>query len=237
MRAAVAFLTPFGGAVAPGRTTLRWFPLVGAGLGAVVGLVWWGSSHAWRGALVPAALAVAADLVVTGMLHLDGLADSADGLLPHLSRPRRLEVMAQPDVGAFGLATTAAVLLARFSALASLRPDVALVAGVWCASRSLMLLGPVALPYARPTGLATAFLGDRPRVTAGIGVLGLVAGAALAAAGRGGAGVAGVGGLVVAGVALGALARARIGGYTGDVLGAGAVIGETVALLVAAARW
>ena len=237
MRAAVAFLTPFGGAATPGRTTFRWFPLVGAALGGVVGVVWWGSARAWRGPLVPAALAVTADLVVTGLLHLDGLADAADGLLPHLSRQRRLEVMAQPDVGAFGLAATTAVLLARFAALASLRPEVALVAGVWCASRSLMLLVTVALPYARPTGLARAFLGDDRRLTAGIGAFGVVAGAALAAGARGGAGIAGVAALLAAGSAVGALARSRIGGYTGDVLGAAAVLGETVALLVAAAQW
>jgi adenosylcobinamide-GDP ribazoletransferase len=237
VRAAVAFLTPFGGAVTPGRTTLRWFPPVGAGLGAVVGVVWWGAAKAWPASVVPAALAVTADLMVTGMLHLDGLADTADGLLPHLSRARRLEVMAQPDVGAFGLGATAAVLLTRFAALSTLRPDVALLAGVWCASRALMLLATVALPYARTTGLASAFLGDDRRITAAIGVLGVGAGAVLAAVGRGGAGVAGIAALLLAGVAVGALARARIGGYTGDVLGAGALLGETAALVVASARW
>ena len=223
--------------MAPGRTTFRWFPLVGAGLGAVVGVVWWGAARAWPGLLVPAALAVAADLAVTGLLHVDGLADSADGLLPHLTRERRLEVMAQPDTGAFGVAVTAAVLLGRFAAFASLRPDVALVAGVWCASRSLMLLGTVALPYARRTGLATAFLGDAPRVTTGIASLGLVAGAVLAGIGRGFGGVVAVAGLLVTGALLGLLARRRIGGYTGDVLGASALLGETVALVVAAAKW
>lgn len=237
MRAAVAFLTPFGGAVTPSRTTMRWFPVVGAALGGGVGAVWWGSARAWPGVLVPAALTVAADLAVTGMLHFDGLADAADGLLPHLARSRRLEVMAQPDIGAFGLASTAAVLLVRFAALATLRPDIVLLVGVWCASRSLMLLYTVALPYARSSGLATAFLGDDRRTTAAVGALGVVAGGTLAAIGRGAGGVAGVAGLLIAGGAVGALARSRIGGYTGDVLGAGAVLGETVALLVAAASW
>jgi adenosylcobinamide-GDP ribazoletransferase len=237
VRAALGFLTPFGPASTPGPRTLRWFPLVGAAIGAVVGLVWWASSKVWKGPLLPAALAVAADLAVTGMLHIDGLADSADGLLPHLSRARRLEVMAQPDVGAFGLAVTAAVLLLRFAAFGTQRPDVALVAGIWCASRSLMVLGPVWLPYARGTGLASAFLGDARKVSVAVAVGGLAAGAALAAWGRGGPGVVGVAAGVVAALAVLEMARRRLGGFTGDVLGAAAVVFETVALVATAAQW
>ena len=170
MLAALGFLTPFGPARAPNPATLRWFPLAGAAAGPIVGLVWWAASKGWHGPLVPAALAVAADLVLTGMLHVDGLADSADGLLPHLSRERRLQVMSEPDIGAFGLAATLAVLLLRFAAFGALRPDIALVVGVWCVSRSLMVAAMLVLPYARATGgLATAFLG------------GGVAGSALAA--------------------------------------------------------
>jgi adenosylcobinamide-GDP ribazoletransferase len=238
MRRAFAFLTPFGGAAAPGARTLRWFPVAGATIGAGVGLAWWGAGHGWRGAAVPAAVAVLADLVLTGMLHLDGLADSADGLLPHLDRSRRLEVMAQPDVGAFGVGAVAVALLLRFAAFASHQPRVALVAGVWCASRSLMVLGTVALPYAREGGgLASAFLGDERSVLRAVGVAGVVAGGGLAVWGAGWGGAVGVLALVVASGSVFALARARLGGFTGDVLGAAGVIGETAALLVAAARW
>ena len=63
------------------------------------------------------------------MLHFDGLVDSADGLLPPLDRGRRLAVMADPDVGAFGVAAGAAVLSAALGGLAALRPGVLLVAG------------------------------------------------------------------------------------------------------------
>jgi adenosylcobinamide-GDP ribazoletransferase len=221
----------------PGPRTLRWFPLVGALIGAAVGMVWWASAKAWHGSLVPAGLAVMADLGATGMLHLDGLADSADGLLPHLPRARRLEVMATPDVGAFGLAVTAAVLLLRFGALASLRPQVVLIAGVWCASRSLMVAATAVLPYARPAGLAAAFLGDARTVSVLVAGGGLLAAGALVAWARGWGGVAGLAGLMVVGAAVLALARSRIGGFTGDVLGAAAVTGETAALVIASARW
>jgi adenosylcobinamide-GDP ribazoletransferase len=237
VRAALGFLTPLGPASTPGPRTLRWFPLVGAAIGAVIGLVWWAASKGWHGPMLPAALAVLADLAVTGMLHIDGLADSADGLLPHLSRARRLEVMAQPDIGAFGLAATAAVLLLRFAALASQRPDVVLVAGVWCASRSLMVAAPVWLPYARGSGLASAFLGDDRKVSVAVAVAGVAAGMALAVWGRGAPGAAGIALGAVTALAVLELARRRLGGFTGDVLGAAAVVAETVALVVTAARW
>ncbi len=238
MLAALGFLTPFGPARAPNPATLRWFPLVGAAAGAIVGLVWWAASKGWHGPLVPAALAVVTDLVLTGMLHVDGLADSADGLLPHLSRERRLQVMSEPDVGAFGLAATLAVLLLRFAAFGALRPDIALVVGVWCVSRSLMVAAMLVLPYARPTGgLATAFLGGGAAGSALAASAGAAAGASLAIWAGGAPAAAGVGAAVVAVAAILWVARRRLGGFTGDVLGAAVVVSETAALLVAGVRW
>src|SRR5690349_17191095 len=80
---------------------LGWFPVLGAALGALVGACWWGAGRAWT-PWPAAVLVVVVDLAVTGMLHVDGLADSADGLLPHADRERRLAIMRAPDVGAFG---------------------------------------------------------------------------------------------------------------------------------------
>jgi len=222
-RQALAFLTPVGGATTPSPKALPWFPVVGAGIGAALGGVWWTAGEVWPPA-VAAAVVVAADLAITGLLHLDGLADSADGLLPHLSREQRLDVMAAPDVGAFGVGVAGAALLLRWSALAVLRPDPALLAGLWCGSRTLMATVATTVPYARDQGLATAFLGGQwiwP-----VAVLGAIVSAVLA-------------GWAAAGVLIGlvvvALAKRRIGGFTGDVLGAAGVIAETAGLLVAAA--
>ncbi len=237
MRSALGFLTPFGPAVTPGPRTLRWFPPVGAVIGAVVGAAWWASAKAWGPTLIPAALAVAVDLAATGMLHVDGLADSADGLFPHLSRDRRLQVMSQPDVGAFGMAATAAVLLLRFAAFGGQLPDVALVAGIWCLSRTVMVSATLWMPYARQAGLASVFLGDARRATAAVVASGAVAALGLAIWGRGVAGIAGVGIGTVAGGSVLVLARRRLGGFTGDVLGAAAVVTETAALVATAARW
>jgi adenosylcobinamide-GDP ribazoletransferase len=233
VRRALAFLTPMGGAATPDRRTLAWFPLAGAAIGAALGLVWWGADRLWP-ALVAAGVVVAADLALTGMLHLDGLVDSADGLLAHMPAERRLEVMAEPTVGAFGVSVAMATVLVRFAALAVVAPDVLLIVAVWCASRTVMALAASRLPYARSNGLASAFIdpGRRP-LTALYGVvlalgLGLVAGVPAAAA-------------VVTAFAVGAgvvaFGRARLGGFTGDVLGAAGYLGETAALLVGAARW
>ncbi|MHB8595104.1 MAG: adenosylcobinamide-GDP ribazoletransferase, partial [Acidimicrobiales bacterium] len=121
MRKALAFLTPFGGAQAPTPSTLAWFPPAGALIGLAVGTAWWLAAKGWP-APAAAAAAVAADLVFTGLLHFDGLADAADGLLAPMARARRLEVMADPAVGAFGAIAIGAVLVLRFGAFASLRP-------------------------------------------------------------------------------------------------------------------
>src|ERR1700722_16711392 len=137
MRQALASLSPIGGAREPSPRALAWFPVVGAFVGALLGVIWWASSRAWPVGLA-AAIVVAADLAVTGMLHFDGLLDRADGLLPHMSHDRRLQVMRDPSVGAFGVAAGAVVLLLRWSALAATRPSVVLLIGIWAVSRAAM---------------------------------------------------------------------------------------------------
>jgi adenosylcobinamide-GDP ribazoletransferase len=233
VRRALAFLTPLGGAAAPEPRTAAWFGPVGFLIGLAVGGVWWGAGELWT-PLVAATLAVAADLVLTGMLHVDGLADSADGLLPHLSRERRLEVMAAPDVGAFGVAVVATTLLVRVAVLASLTADPLLVAVLWCTSRALMAVVLREVTYARAGGLATAFAGGS--VAAPMIAIGLASTAALFVDAGPLRGVGAVLGVLIAGTAVVGLAQRRIGGYTGDVLGAAGVLGETVGLLVVAAR-
>lgn len=232
MRRALSFLTPMGGAVAPSPSALAWFPVVGALLGLALGGVWWLADRLWA-APVAAAVVVAADLALTGLLHFDGLVDAADGLLPPLERGRRLEVMADPAAGAFGVGVGVVVLLLRWASLATLAPAPWLLAALWCTSRLAMAVVATTVPYARPGGLAGAFLEPGRRRAPVAGVLLVVLLAALA----GGDGVAGVAALVVVAGAVVALAARRIGGFTGDVLGAAGILGETAGLLAAAARW
>jgi adenosylcobinamide-GDP ribazoletransferase len=232
LRQATAFLTPLGGAATPTADAVAWFPVVGAALGGVLGLVWLGAERLWPPLLV-AVLVVALDLALTGMLHTDGLADSADGLLPHLPAERRLEVMATPDVGAFGVAVVTATIVLRVAAIASLTAAPLLIAGLWCASRSLMAVTACRVPYARSGGLASAFLGSRVVAPAA----GLVLAVGLGAGWRPVAGSVAVIVGLAAGAGVVALGRRRVGGFTGDVLGAAGVVTETVGLVVAAARW
>jgi cobalamin 5'-phosphate synthase/cobalamin synthase len=233
MRAALAFLTPLGGARVPDRRTLSWFPVVGAVIGAATGAVWWGASQLWP-PVVAAAIVIAFDLAITGMLHLDGLVDTADGLLGHLERDRRLAVMAEPTVGAFAVATAVVVLLLRFSALATMVPSVALVAGLWCGSRTVMAVAARAVPYARAGGLVSAFTGGDWRPVA---IYGTAAALLLGALGQGAPGIGAVAASLVAGALVVLAGRARLGGCTGDILGAAGVLAETAGLVVAAARW
>lgn len=232
MRAALAFLTPLGGARTPDNRTLGWFPIAGIVIGAVLGALWWGSARLWAPG-VAAAVVVAADLAVTGMLHLDGLVDSADGLFAHVSRERRLAIMAEPTIGAFGVAAAATVVLLRFAALGAMRADIAFVAALWCASRTTMAVAGRAMPYARPSGLVSAFTGGDWRPVAAYGTVAAVGLAALSGAPA----VLAVTVAVAAGAATVALARSRLGGITGDVLGAAGLVAETAGLLVAAVRW
>jgi adenosylcobinamide-GDP ribazoletransferase len=235
VRRALSFLTPLFGARQPSPTALLWFPIVGALLGAVVGVVWWAADRIWP-ASVAALIVVVADLALTGMLHFDGLVDSADGLLPHLTPERRLEVMAEPTTGAFGLAVGAMVLALRAAALAVIGPSALLLAGLWCGSRTLMAVTITRVPYARSAlggsgGLASAFLGAPIRPIAAEGVLSAVV---LAALWRPFPGAVSVLAGVAAGIGVVRLAQRRIGGFTGDVLGAAGMVTETVGLLVAA---
>ena len=257
MKEALAFLTPLGGPATPSPRALRWFPVVGMLIGGVLGVVWWVADEWWL-PLVAAAIVVIADLALTNLLHLDGLADSADGLLPPFGTPEhRLAVMADPTTGAFGVGVVAAVLILRFATLTQAAPVLnsdfppasgwnglsqgwlampLTLAGIWGVSRTTMAAGALSLPYVRDGGLATAFLpDDRRRPPWALVAGGAVAGA-VAGIGAGWRGVVAVALCAVGSLAVMTLAKHRIGGFTGDVLGAAGIVGETVALLALSFR-
>jgi adenosylcobinamide-GDP ribazoletransferase len=274
VRQAVAFLTPVGGGAVPAPPALVWFPVVGAAMGGVLGLLWWGVARVWPAGVV-AALVVAADLAVTGMAHLDGAVNSADGLLPRMGRERRLEVMGAPAPGLFGISIGGAALLLRWAALFALRPSIILLVGLWAASRAAMAAITTVVPHAAPGegGLAGAViagatdaparvlgpaLGDgdvpgpaRPRHAsrgplawprlrqpgARAGLIGLVVAVPCVVRWDPLPGLAALVAGTAAATGVAWMAVRRLGGYTGDVLGAAGVALETVALVVAAARW
>jgi adenosylcobinamide-GDP ribazoletransferase len=175
-------------------------------------------------------------------MHFDGLADAGDGLVAPMSRERRLQAMADPAIGAFGAISVGAVLVLRVAALAALRPAPLVLGGLWCASRTTMVIMTETMTYARPNGLVADFVSSAARTTTQLVVVraaaaaGLLLAAGLVVLGRGVHGLAALGGELVAMGAVAVLSRRRIGGYTGDVLGAAGVLGETLGLVILAAR-
>ena len=235
MRRALAFLTPLGGSTLPAPSALKWFPAIGAFLGITLGVGWSIASDVW-GPGVAAALVLCADLGLTGLLHVEGLVHCADGLLARIPPDRRLAVMAAPGVGVTGLVVATATVLARFSALSSMKPAPLLLAGLWCLSRTAMAVVALSVPYVRQEGgLVTAVLEHRTPLP--ILLAGLAASLGLAAAWGVPAGTVAVACAAVGAFGVASLARRRIGGFTGDVLGATCIVAETVGLVVAAAKW
>ena len=228
---AVSFLTriPVGSRVELGAEDVArgavLFPVVGAGLGALVGLTVVGLD-ARLSALLAAALAVAVEAVLTGAIHLDALADSADGL-GAASRERALEIMREPTIGAFGAVALLVDLLVKTAALAAVAvgPRALLaVAAAYALGRAAPLALGWALPYARMEGGSGSVLtGGAGEVSRAIGV-GLGIGLAVAALGL--RGIALVAAAAIGAAAVGLLARRRLGGVTGDVLGASAELGD-----------
>jgi adenosylcobinamide-GDP ribazoletransferase len=239
MRAAVAFLTSIGKAAPPTPAALAWFPIVGASIGLAVGGVWVGAGHIWP-AVAVAAVTVAVEAILTGGLHWDGLADTGDGLLPALPTERRLQAMADPNVGAFGVLAVAVVVVLRFAALAAGPARVWVIAALLCLSRTAVAVVTLVVRYARAEGLASAFRDPSrsPAVrTVAISAIGLAISLPLALIDRPAHGAAALGAEVVTIGLLTWLAVRRLGGYTGDVLGAQIVLGETAGMLLWSARW
>jgi adenosylcobinamide-GDP ribazoletransferase len=230
---AVTFLTtlPAPSAALPpeglGRAAV-WFPAVGV----VIGVLLWGVR--WLGdqlfdPWLAGALVVTAWAVLTGGLHLDGLADCCDGLLAPVGRERRLEILRDPRLGSFGALGLGLFLLLKTLATAHAAHAALLIAPAWA---RWALLVAARQPQARPGGMGASFAaGMTPGVLAAAALLPLLLG-----------GLAPLRGLVALLVAGGAiwgalrLARARIGGVTGDVYGLVVELCELAVLLVFAAR-
>jgi len=243
---AVTFLTgiplPVEGDVSPADLwrSMGWYPLVGLALGAAAWGVYAGLLELLP-SLVAAVLVVLLLEAVTRGLHMDGLMDTADGVLSGAPRHRALEIMKDSSVGALGVVAAVLILALKVAALGALaRADAAapLLAG-WCAARTLPAVDVYAWPYARAAGTGEAFTRERTpgpvALAGGLLVAGVVATlfVTLAVDGAG----AWYAGLVVAVVAMTAalLVQAavakRLGGLTGDVYGMGIELAEAAALV------
>lgn len=189
--------------------------------------------------VLTATVAVAALAASSGALHLDGLADAADGFAVSGGRERRLEVMRRGDVGPVGAVVLVLVLLAQVNALAGVigrgatTAAVTLVLAVVVSRAGLSLACVRGLPAARPDGLGTAVAGTVPPVAA------LVVGLLVATVAGGLHGMRGLSGVLAAAVAVGLVllrSRRRFGGVTGDVLGACVEVALTAYLVAQVAE-
>ncbi|MGK9169441.1 adenosylcobinamide-GDP ribazoletransferase [Inquilinus limosus] len=220
--------------------SMRIFPLAGAGIGAAAGLVW--ALALWLGAppLVAALLALAAQMLLTGALHEDGLSDVADGFGAGRDRDRTLEIMRDSRIGSYG--TLALVLSVGLRAAALAAMAVPPAGAPWAGMAALAAAGAVSratapallawLPAARTDGLGAG--AGRPPPEAVLTALGLAVCFALLLLGLR-HGLAALALAALASWALAGLARRRIGGQTGDVLGAAQQLAEAAVLCAAAA--
>jgi adenosylcobinamide-GDP ribazoletransferase len=213
-----------------GRAAI-WFPLVGAVIG-VITFAGWALFHHFLPPNPAAVLTLLVWVLLSGGLHLDGLTDCCDGLLSAASPERRLEIMADPHVGTFGMLGLVLALGLKGSAIFALTPEKALFIIVFaaCFSRWLVMIG-AKQPLARNEGmaadLAAGLKNGSVYSAAVLPVMLIVIGgwpAALAAAFA-----------CLSAVAIFSFAGKRIGGVTGDVLGLTIEISEIVILLTYAA--
>ena len=193
------------------------------------------------GGLLAAALCVAALAWLTRALHLDGLADTADALGSGRPADEALAIARRSDIGPFGVVAILLVMLVQAAALADLLDRGAgagsLVVAVVTARVALTLACIRGIPAARPDGLGALVAGTVPRAGGLLAVLAwlALAGVSVAAEHGVGAGAATAGAVVgglVAAVVVVRIARRRLGGITGDVLGAATEITTATVLVI-----
>jgi adenosylcobinamide-GDP ribazoletransferase len=229
-----------GRAAASTRGVLPWAPLVGLVLGGIAtGIALLGDR--WISPLAGAVLAIAVLALLTRGLHLDGLADTADGLGPLRGRERALQVMHQSDVGPFGVVTVVLTVLLQVACLAALLETTHGWAALWAA----VVVARLAMARTGLPGVVTAEGSALGALVAGtvslrwlvgwvVVLLGLLVAATagdLEPAGRlAGSALAGV----LAAELLYRRSHVRLGGVTGDVMGAMGETATAATLLVAA---
>lgn len=216
----------FGHAGATARS-LSWYPVVGLLLGGLLCACAW-AIRGWPPMLAAAAL-LAVWVGLTGALHLDGLADSADAWIGGMGdRERTLAIMKDPRCGPAGVVALVLTLLLKFAALASAAawPGVLLAALL---GRAVLTMAFLAVPYIRPGGMGEGLRGA-PRKSSLAAVILAVAGCFC----LGGKGVAALLAALVVFVAWRHACLHRLGGMTGDTCGALAELTEAAVLVATA---
>ncbi len=209
-------------------SSLIFFPVVGLFIGLLVFLANWGLGEVFY-PVVSAVLTLLFWVLMSGAMHLDGLADSCDGL-GGSTPEKRLEIMKDSHCGAFGVAGVSLLLLIKFAAIVSLSGwdwetlVLAPVLGSWA-----MVLAISAFPYARKEGLGKAFKQGSTILRFIIASI-ITLAAAILLAGWWGIAVMAIICLVT--LLAGVFFKSRLGGLTGDIYGAIKEVNESVVLIV-----
>ncbi|MEQ6204132.1 adenosylcobinamide-GDP ribazoletransferase [Sulfitobacter sp. HNIBRBA2951] len=219
-------------AFAQGARAVWAYPVVGAGVGALGAATGMVALAVGLPVLAASVLALAAMILITGAMHEDGLADVCDGFWGGFTPERRLEIMRDSQIGTYGVLGLIVVFALRLSAVTALlaTQPAALIAAA-ALSRGMMPAVMAGLDAARRDGLAQSV--GRPSLA--LAVIALAIGDVVAIICLGTPALVGIGmaAAVVLGLAL--LAKAKIGGQSGDVLGAAQQLSEAAVLLSAAA--
>jgi adenosylcobinamide-GDP ribazoletransferase len=223
-----------------------YFPVVGVLLGALgYGLLYAPVTRAVPFAvqapphsLLSAALLITAWALLTRMLHWDGVADVADGYWGAHDQGRRLEILRDPHVGAFGVTALVLVALVQVAAVSVLIAEGALlaIAFVPVLGRYAAVFGSWLGAPAKETGLGAAVAGG-PRPTSAIAAAAVLATTVALAWATGTAALLGVTVCVLIALGVPHVLASRFGGITGDVLGASVLLTETASLVVFALVW
>ena len=236
---AIIFLTrvplPAGSAARshPLATAMRTFPVAGALIGVVGGLTFIAASALGAPRPLCGVLAIAATVLLTGALHEDGFADIADGFGGGHGRERKMEIMRDSRVGTYGAAALVLSLLIRATAAGTMAPLDALAAFVAAAAlgRGLIPISMTLNLSARSDGVGASSGYPTEGSTWTAVLLALLIALVVLGPGQGFLcffiGLAGVSGLAI-------LAKRQIGGYTGDVLGAGAQLVDILVMIAVA---
>ena len=211
--------------------TVAWFPLAGALIGAAIGGV---AAGLWEltPPLVAAAVAVAVGLLITGAFHEDGLGDIADAFGGGWTVERRLEILKDSRHGTYGVAAMCASIVVRIVALGSL-PGPAVMFAAAVAAHTMGRVAAVGLAGSMRLATHTGLGADYGRSTTPLrATIGVVSGLAVTALATGWWVGPLAGAALAAAAATGLLARRKIGGISGDVLGAAEQVAECLTLVV-----